>query len=106
MTGSETDAASFPTPTIEHGVRGPRNEFGLLLRAPYREELAWDIEMEIVSARREWVQERQAWWVATAYLQTLVVLVLRSYPSVLVLGPDEDRLISRDAIDAIQGRLL
>jgi hypothetical protein len=96
----------FPTPSIEQGVRGPRNELGLLLRAPHSEELIWDLEAEIVSARRAWLDERQAWWIATAYLQTVLALVLRSFPSVLVMGSEEDRLISRDAIDALQGRLL
>lgn len=97
---------TFVTPSIEQGVRGPRGELGLLLRAPVSEELVWDLESEIVSARRLWLEERQAWWVAGPYLQTLVSVVLRSFPSVLLLGRDEDRLLSRDARDAIQERLL
>ena len=97
---------TFSTPSIEQGVRGPRGELGLLLRAPVSEELIWDLEYEIVSARRVWLEERQAWWVAAPYLQTLVSVVLRSFPSVMIIGRDEDRLLSRDARDAVQGRLL
>jgi hypothetical protein len=96
----------FATPTIELGVPGPRNEKGLLLRAPHNEALLWDLEMEIVSARRKWIEERQAWWIAASYEATVVAVVLRSFPSVLVLGPDEDRLLSRDGLRALQGRLL
>jgi hypothetical protein len=96
----------FATPTIEEGVPGPRNEKGLLLRAPRSEALLWDLEMEIVSARRKWIEERQAWWIAASYHETVVAVVLRSFPSVLVLGTDEDRLLSRDGHRALQGRLL
>ena len=102
----EKDEDRFTTPSIERGVQGRRNEEGILLRAPVREELVWDLEAEIVSARREWVEERQAWWIAASYFDTVVRLVLRSFPSVLVLGPDEDRLLSRDGLAALQGRLL
>ncbi|HUE96367.1 MAG TPA: hypothetical protein VMN39_06885 [Longimicrobiaceae bacterium] len=102
----ENDKQRFATPTIEQGVRGPRNEDGILLRAPGREELLWDLEAEVVSARRIWVEERQAWWIAASYFDTVVGLVLRSFPSVLVFGVDEDRLLSRDGSSALQGRLL
>jgi hypothetical protein len=95
----------FGTPTIEQGVPGPRDEPGLLLRAPWREELVWDLETEIVSARRQWVEESHSWWVAEAYLETVVSVVLRSFPSVLLLGAGEDRLLSRDGVAALQGRL-
>jgi hypothetical protein len=102
----DKDEDRFATPSIEKGVRGPRDEFGILLRAPLREELVWDLEAEIGSARRAWLEERQAWWIAGSYLDTVVRLVLRSFPSVLVLGEDEDRLLSRDGFAALQGRLL
>ena len=102
----ETDEQRFATPSIERGVRGPRNEEGLLLRAPVREELVWDLEAEVVSARRFWLEERQAWWIAASYFDTVVAVVLRSFPSVLVFGADEDRLLSRDGFAALQGRLL
>jgi hypothetical protein len=101
-----TDDRRFQTPIIEQGVVGPRNEAGLLLRAPRSETLAWDIEAEVVSARREWSDVEQGWWIATSYLETVVAVVLRSFPSVLVLGPEEDRLLSRDGVRALQGRLL
>jgi hypothetical protein len=94
------------TPVIEQGVRGPRNEEGFLLRAPHTEELAWDLDMEVSSARRTWVPDRGAWWIASSYLDTVVAVVLRSHPSVLVLGVNEDRLLSRDGSEALQGRLL
>jgi len=94
------------TPTIEQGVRGPRDEVGFLLRAPQTEVLVWDIEMEVGTARRAWVAERQAWWIASSYLESVITLVLRSFPSVLLLGREEDRLISRDGSRMLQGRLL
>lgn len=96
----------FHTPTIEQGVSGPRGETGLLLRAPRSEALTWDLEMEVVAARRQWLAERNGWWIANPYLQTVIAIVLRTFPSVLVLGSDEDRLISRDGGDNVQGRLL
>lgn len=96
----------FETPTIEKGVRGPRDEEGMLLRAPRREELLWDLESEVGSARRVWLEDRQAWWIAASYLQTVVTLVLRSFPSVLIVDADEDWLVSRDGLPALQGRLL
>jgi hypothetical protein len=100
------DGFLFRTPVIEQGVRGPRNEEGFLLRAPRTEELVWDLDAEVSSARRAWVPERGAWWIAASYLDTVVSIVLRSHPSVLVLGQDEDRLLSRDGSDVVQGRLL
>lgn len=97
---------TFATPTIEQGVPGPRGQIGLLLRAPSSDELLWDMEMEIASARRVWVGDLEAWWIASSYLDTVVSLVLRSFPSVLILGQEEDRLLSRDGLAALQGRLL
>lgn len=100
------DQSRFATPSIEPGVQGPRSEEGFLLRAPQCEELKWDLETEVVSARRLWIEEREAWWIATSYLETVIALVLRSFPSVLVIGESEDRLVSRDGLLAMQGRLL
>jgi hypothetical protein len=100
------DADRFRTPTIEQGVQGPRGERGLFLRAPANEALTWDLEMEILSARRRWIEDRQAWWIAGSYLDTVIMIVLRSFPSVLLLGPTEDRLLSRDGTSALQERLL
>ncbi len=98
--------ARFRTPTIEQGVSGPNGERGILLRAPASEELHWDLEMEVAAARRFWSNDRDGWWVAASYLHTVVGIVLRSFPSVLVLGLQEDRLLSRDGSDVLQGRLL
>jgi hypothetical protein len=98
--------AAFPTPTIETGVRGRRGEDGVLVKVPWSEELVWDLEMEVAAARREWLPDRQAWWIAASYLRTVIGIVLRAYPSVLLLGPDEDHMISRDGSDLVQGRLL
>lgn len=103
---AEKGYQQFATPSIEKGVAGPRNEIGLLLKAPFHEELLWDLEAEIVSARRTWFEDRQAWWIASSYFETVVSIVLRSFPSVLVLGPNEDRLLSRDGTSALQHRLL
>ena len=96
----------FVTPTIERGVPGPRSEQGIILKAPRSEELVWDLEAEIMSARRVWMDDRMGWWIAESYIDTVVVIVLRSFPSVLVLGDEEDRLLSRDGLSALQGRLL
>jgi hypothetical protein len=97
------DDQPFQTPTIEQGVRGPRQEDGLILRAPRKDELLWDLEMEVAAARRLWIPEREGWWIASSYMSTVVSIVLRTFPSVLVLGPDEDRLHSRDGRAELQG---
>ncbi|MQA89104.1 MAG: hypothetical protein GEU90_02535 [Gemmatimonas sp.] len=94
------------TPTIEQDVQGSRGERGILLRAPASEALAWDLETEIVSTRCRWIEERQAWWIASSYFETVVSIVLRSFGSVLVIGLEEDRLLSRDGRVALQGRFL
>lgn len=94
------------TPIIERDVPGPRGENGLLLKAPFSEALIWDLETEILGARRMWMPERDGWWVAAPYLKTLIAITLRTFPSVLVIGPDEDHLISRDGTDNRQERLL
>ncbi len=106
MIDRERPNDAFPTPTIEIGVRGRRGDEGILLKAPWSEELVWDLEMEVAAARREWSPDRQVWWIAASYLQTVVAIVLRSHPSVLVLGPTEDHMVSRDGTDLLQGRLL
>jgi hypothetical protein len=96
-----------PTPTIEIGVPGPRGDEGFLLRARRDEALLWDVENEIGSARRRWMEELGGWWIDASYLQTVIDITLRSFPSVLVLnGPHGDRLHSRDGVTAIQERLL
>lgn len=105
MSGNDSNRPPFPTPSLEQAVPGPRGEPGLLLRAPLDETLVWDLESEIASARRVWIPEKQAWWIATSYLETVVAIVLRTFPSVLVFGTDEDRLISRDGLRVLQGRL-
>lgn len=97
----------LPTPTIELGVSGARGEPGFLLRARFDEALVWDLEVEVVSARRRWVDELGGWWVDVSYLQTVIDLTLRSFSSVLLLhGSDGDRLVSRDGVTAVQERLL
>jgi hypothetical protein len=98
--------AQSGTPTIERGVPGRRGEEGILLRAPRCEALLWDLEMEIAAARREWLSNQHAWWISASYLPTVINIVLRSHPSVLVLGHAEDHLISRDGTSVLQGRLL
>ena len=95
----------FDTPSIELGVNGRNGERGLLLRAPRSETLEWDLEAEIVSARRIWLEDRQAWWIAAPYHQTVIAIVLRSFPSVMVFDEAQDQLLSRDGHAAQQGRL-
>lgn len=83
------------TPVIECQVVGPRGELGCLLRAPRKETLLWDLENEVVSARREWLDEHGGWWVAASYADTLIDAVLRSFSEVLILDPSTgDRLVS------------
>lgn len=95
------------TPTIELGVPGPHRQDGLLLRAAREEALLWDLENEVVSTRRRWIEERHGWWIAVSYLDSVIDIVLRSFPSVLLLHPDgTDRLISRDGVSVVQPRLL
>lgn len=95
------------TPSIECGVPGPRGEEGCVLRTPPAETLHWDVENEIASARRHWLEDRQAWWIAASYLSTVVDIALRSFSSVLLLGVEGgDRLLSRDGQSAIQERFL
>lgn len=87
---------STRTPIIEPGVPGPRDDDGFLLRAPRSEELTWDLEAEVLSARREWIEEHQAWWIASSYLESVIGIVLRSFPTLRIRGGGQDRLISRD----------
>jgi hypothetical protein len=95
------------TPTVELGVVGSRGDDGMLLRAPMVETLLWDIDSEITSARRAWSDDLGGWWIDVSYLQTVLQITLRSFPSVMVLnGPDGDRVYSRDGTTAVQERLL
>lgn len=103
----ETDRPSYITPTIELHVAGPRNDAGFVLRAPRDEALVWDLENEVVTSRRVWLPEREAWWIAASYLQTVLEVVLRSFPSVLLLDATAgDHLVSRDGSRLRQERLL
>ena len=106
MNRPELPEHEFETPSIELDVPGRHGESGMLLRAPVSEELDWDLDAEVASSRRRYLEDRGAWWIAAPYYQTLVSIVLRSFPSVMVYGTDEDRLLSRDGHDARQGRLL
>ncbi len=96
---------SGATPVIEFGVEGPHRQDGFLLRAPRLETLVWDLDGEIASTRRHWDERRSAWWIASSYLEPVIRIVLRSFPSVLVLKGDEDRLYSRDGLTMTQQRL-
>ena len=75
------------TPTLELGARGPRGEAGFLLRGSLPEVVLWDIENEIVSNRRLRVT-KVGWWIASSYFDTILDIVLRFFPSVLVRYPD------------------
>jgi hypothetical protein len=95
------------TPVIERGITGPHQQPGFLLRAPRLETLIWDLEREIASTRQFWQEDRGAWWIASSYLDTAIQIVLRSFPSVLVLNEaDHDHLFSRDGRTMVQQRLL
>jgi hypothetical protein len=105
--GAIVPSECFVTPVIEWGVVGPHQQTGFLLRAPRLETLAWDLENEVTSVRRAWVEHHSAWWVATSYFETVLHIVFRAFPSVLVIhGPDGDRLYSRDGQVVAQERLL
>jgi hypothetical protein len=93
------------TPVIECGVEGPHRQPGFLLRAARLETLVWDLDGEIASTRRYWDEQRSAWWIASSYLEPVIRIVLRSFPSVLVLDGDQDRLFSRDGLTMRQQRL-
>ena len=86
--------SSPATPTLELGARGPRGEAGFLLRGALPEVVVWDIENEIVSNRRLQVT-KSGWWVASSYFDTILDIVLRFFPSVLVRYPDtgEERIV-------------
>lgn len=81
---------------MECDVLGPRGETGCLLRAPSNEKLAWDLENEVVSARREWLEEEGGWWVAGSYRDTVINLVLRTFAEVLIVDREAgNRIVSR-----------
>jgi len=95
------------TPVIECGIMGPQQQQGFVLRSPRLETLDWDLDREIASARREWQDHRSAWWISSSYLDSVIRIVLRSFPSVMVMhGPADDRLYSRDGQTMSQQRLL
>lgn len=71
------------SPKIETDVPGPDGQPGFLLIVPRDEVLDWDIQNEIGSASRFWVRDRQAWWVAAAYLHTAREIVDRFQPPVV-----------------------
>lgn len=76
-------------PKIETDVPGPDGQPGFLLIVPRDEVLDWDIQNEIGSASRFWVRDRQAWWVAAAYLHTAREIVDRFRPPVVEAAPEE-----------------
>jgi hypothetical protein len=95
------------TPVIECGIIGPHQQQGFLLRASRVETLVWDLDDEIASTRRVWLEDRSVWWIAASYLEPVIRIVLRSFPSVLVMHDrDDDRLYSRDGVTMSQQRLL
>ncbi len=98
MSAAAKSSTSRSEPTIQLGVRGPRGEAGFLLRAAVDEPLIWDLEHEIVSARRAWRIEEQGWWIALSYFDTAIDIVLRFFPSIRIRYPDggEDRVLHAD----------
>jgi hypothetical protein len=87
-------------PLIEVGVRGPRGDVGVLVRAPAREALVWDLENEIASTRRVWQPEQGGWWVATSYFDTVLDIVLRTFPAVRIrYSAQDERILLADEPD-------
>ena len=85
------------TPTLQRGVPGPKGHAGYLLRAPRGEALTWDLENEIASTGLHWLGEHGGWWIAAAYYETALDVLLRSFPAVLVLDPVAgDQLVTRE----------
>lgn len=97
MTENE-DGMERHEPVIELGARGPRGEGGFLLLAASSEKLSWDLEHEIVSARRARRAEQDGWWIASSYFDTAVDIVLRFFESVRVVYPEsgETRVLYAD----------
>lgn len=85
-------------PAIQLGARGPRGESGFLLLAASNEKLSWDLEHEIVSARRAVRAEQDGWWIASSYFDTAVDIVLRFFESVRIVYPEsgETRVLYAD----------
>lgn len=98
--------SEYRTPTIEMGVTGPGRERGFVFLAPRSEGLLWDVESEIASSRRHWREDLGGWWIAGSYYRAVLGIAFRFFPSILVMENGEDRLISRDGIEARQERLL
>jgi len=67
-------------PVIQLDVPGPGGQAGFLLIAPRNEAIDWDIQNEIASTSRHWLEEHQAWWVAAYYLATARDIVHRFAP--------------------------
>lgn len=96
------------TPTIEgappeaHGGRR-----GVLLHAPYNDEMRTDLRRELPAEDRLWLEEPHAWWVARAHARQLLKIVLRYHPSVLLIGDAgrPDMLVDRDGTRHIQETL-
>jgi hypothetical protein len=96
---AEIRSSSDPEiPVLELGMRGPRGEAGFLLNGPPCEGLLWDLEHEVASSRRLWLSDEEGWWVACSYFDTVLDVVLRFFPSVIVRYPDtgEERVIEAE----------
>lgn len=96
-------------PSIQQGVRGRDDgRMGLLVRMPYtpRHEQLHDELRALPKMDRYFWPERDAWWVSAAHLEALKTILLRYWPSVLILGRDgEPDILADRAGSAIQSRL-
>lgn len=77
------------TPDIRLDVPGPGGQSGFLLYSPRTEAIEWDIQNEIASTSRYWLEEQQAWWVATYYLATARDIVRRFTPPAPIPLPEQ-----------------
>lgn len=91
------------TPTIAHD----QGRDALVVHAPFDEDFVKDLKDSL--EERAWDPARNVWIVRGARAAHVAKVVLRHFPSVLLLGagPEgEDVMISRDGSRLTQGRLL
>ena len=86
-------------PTLERDVTNPADDRpGVLLRAPYNEELAAALKEITPSRDRRWVPELEGWWAAADHEEHVVRAALAAFGHVLVLGREGDQYIDRDGV--------
>ena len=62
---------------LEYAVSGPQGQLGFLLVLPGAEEVHAEIVIEIPGQARQWLEERQGWWIALPFLGALARILDR-----------------------------